>query len=617
MLDPSGNPIPIIAVDVDTGQLVSNADAGRGTVTAAISPLFTPGLTADGFADCAPGWATPIALPTGGATPIELRHVAGPGFESMSSVRNVLFLPDGFVESDREAFESLVRQIAHRLQSRRRVRPYDLLKDQFNYFSGWVPSRDAGISVLPEVLRSFPPSGPAQAFETDAAIAPIAAPATLVIGIPGTPATNDYFLLNECDTALHMALGGRPRAERSFELRNVHFHANRMDDADFNDFLTALSDAAGSPVGNVWASGQRDEDLVLILCRSQRLGGSNNSREPSGKCIGMTMGREDEHRVETRGGQVGWFLIADDIPARADIDMWTTAAHEIAHSFQLGDEYGDNTAAPSDLDAIRTEANLQVHDDVLNVGKLDGELIRWRWPRIEKAGAIKTDPLFIGPETEGLAYTMILESGHGAAFAFGDIVRARPRPLLGPVAPSDRLSIIRISGDLVTVVPLGTGVFDTSLYPAGSILMAPLRGPPTGTDPDGEDLELVHADIRARVTATGNPLNAASSDPPNRACVVGPLPSPTPASNFVGKAPRPPRHSYWIVGLYDNGRGYDCGVYRPTGICQMRSHNYKSGFLGIERAHPFCPVCRYVMVDHIDPSKHGDIDRDYGPRYPK
>ena len=98
---------------------------------------------------------------------------------------------------------------------------------------------------------------------------------------------------------------------------------------------------------------------------------------------------------------------------------------------------------------------------------------------------------------------------------------------------------------------------------------------------------------------------------------MGELPSPTPASNFVGKAPRPPRHSYWIVGLYDNGHGYDCGVYRPTGICQMRSHNYKSGFLGIERAHPFCPVCRYVMVDHIDPSKHGDIDRDYGPRYPK
>ena len=420
--------------------------------------------------------------------------------------------------------------------------------------------------MLPEVLR-WPPSGPAQAFETDAAIAPSAAPATLVIGIPGTAATNDFFLLNECDTALHMALGGRPRAERFFELRNVHFHANRMDDADFNDFLTALSDAAGSPVGNVWASGQRDEDLVLILCRSQRLGGSNNSRVPSGKCIGMTTGREDEHRVETRGGQVGWFLIADDIPARADIDMWTTAAHEIAHSFQLGDEYGDNTAAPSDLDAIRTSANLQVHDDVLNGGKLDGELIRWRWPRIEKAGAIKTDPLFIGVETEGLAYTMTLESGHGAAFAFGDIVRARPRPLLGPVAPSDRLSIIRISGDLVTVVPLGTGVFDTSLYPAGSILMAPLRGPPTGTDPDGEDLELVHADIRARVTATGNPLNAASN-PPNCACVVGPLPSPTPASNFVGKAPRPPRHSYWIVGLYDNGHGYDCGVYRPTGFAR-------------------------------------------------
>ena len=258
----------------------------------------------------------------------------------------------------------------------------------------------------------------------------------------------------------------------------------------------------GRKVGNVWASGQRDEDLVLILCRSQRNGGSNNSRVPSGKYIGMTMGREVEHRVETRGGQVGWFLIADDIPARAESKCGRPRRMRSHTRFGSATSMATTPPLRATSTRFRTKANLQVHDDVLNGGKLDGELIRWRWPRIEKAGAIKTDPLFIGLETEGLAYTMILESGHGAAFAFGDIVRARPRPLLGPVAPSDRLSIIRISGDLVTVVPLGTGVFDTRLYPAGSILMAPLRGPPTGTD------------LMARISSWSMPIYAPGSPRP-------------------------------------------------------------------------------------------------------
>jgi hypothetical protein len=30
----------------------------------------------------------------------------------------------------------------------------------------------------------------------------------------------------------------------------------------------------------------------------------------------------------------------------------------------------------------------------------------------------------------------------------------------------------------------------------------------------------------------------------------------------------------------------------------------------------FCAVCRYVMVDHIDPYKHFAIDRDYDDIYP-
>jgi hypothetical protein len=30
----------------------------------------------------------------------------------------------------------------------------------------------------------------------------------------------------------------------------------------------------------------------------------------------------------------------------------------------------------------------------------------------------------------------------------------------------------------------------------------------------------------------------------------------------------------------------------------------------------FCAVCRFVLVDFIDPSKHDSIDRDYDAIYP-
>jgi hypothetical protein len=33
--------------------------------------------------------------------------------------------------------------------------------------------------------------------------------------------------------------------------------------------------------------------------------------------------------------------------------------------------------------------------------------------------------------------------------------------------------------------------------------------------------------------------------------------------------------------------------------------------------YQFCHVCRYIMVDNIDPTKHGIIDEDYEKRVPE
>ena len=37
---------------------------------------------------------------------------------------------------------------------------------------------------------------------------------------------------------------------------------------------------------------------------------------------------------------------------------------------------------------------------------------------------------------------------------------------------------------------------------------------------------------------------------------------------------------------------------------------------GGERSYQFCPVCRYAMVDLLDPTLHGRMDDLYQPRYP-
>ena len=61
-----------------------------------------------------------------------------------------------------------------------------------------------------------------------------------------------------------------------------------------------------------------------------------------------------------------------------------------------------------------------------------------------------------------------------------------------------------------------------------------------------------------------------------------------------------------IIGLYEGGVTYHCNVYHPGGNCQMRS---------LDTAKFYCHVCRYVLVDHIDPTLHSKIDKMYNGVY--
>ncbi|GAB3945969.1 hypothetical protein GCM10028805_15920 [Spirosoma harenae] len=63
-----------------------------------------------------------------------------------------------------------------------------------------------------------------------------------------------------------------------------------------------------------------------------------------------------------------------------------------------------------------------------------------------------------------------------------------------------------------------------------------------------------------------------------------------------------------VIGLYAGGDQRHGGVYHPAASCMMRS--------SISDGHytELCAVCRYTLVNLIDPTKHRDFDADYMDR---
>jgi hypothetical protein len=292
-------------------------------------------------------------------------------------------------------------------------------------------------------------------------------------------------------------------------------------------------------------------------------------------------------------------------------------AHESAHSFGIGDEYGTEEGPPPATleDYVNAHPNLHTRGAVFDAsGRVVVPNIRWAgWVRIAKAGILDTGPVHRG----GNDVRIHCRRGTAWQFEAGDIVRLR-RARLTPVNPpsrsatpeerrvnplmSDRLRVVRCNGDELDLLWLGTLPLNFGDYGPGDRLICPVRAPDVSPGVLGDDRRLVPPNIESHMMSTGLPL--ASYDPAS-ADSLPQVPTSLPSS-VRGQ----PRIRANIIGLYEGGAEYYRGVFHPSGLCIMRGKQPT----GV--AARFCHVCRYALVDQIDPTKHRDIECAFAEQYP-
>jgi hypothetical protein len=437
---------------------------------------------------------------------------------------------------------------------------------------------------------------------------------------------SDRRLADERDTAFGLASGQRPAVDRPIPSRALTYNPRRTTRAHLDQFLATLTHGrGGSPIGATWVSGTtppgKDSSLVVVLCAGGRHAG----------------GRTPNENDLTRTDLIASALVAtgatplDPVPAsfrltprripvplgrggkpKVVAEAQSTAAHELAHGLGLGDEYGgfNNPLAEPKLKEIRSYLNIQLREELLIGGLLVADNVRWRWPRLLRAGK-----LVAAPELDGTGpgnFRLSLAPGHARSFKAGDRVRLR-----GPL-PSRS-----ISGELEVLPTLGAVdkvrvhdplLVQVLLFLPGSVLCVPRAAPPSAA---GDDFaELMAQKVRVHITATHGPLNAPKLTP-QRPCVGERDPFSTQRANNLpaGLPARQPPFRRWIVGLFEGGGEQNCTVLHPTGSCTMRSNAVPSTdpLTGAVTTNPgviyrFCNVCQYILVDRVDASRHKELE---------
>ena len=313
-------------------------------------------------------------------------------------------------------------------------------------------------------------------------------------------------------------------------------------------------------------------------------------------------------------GAPSFEMVPFPVPREIPLGAFGRVAHELAHSFNLDDEYARITrlSLPDNV-RLNTTLNLQRRNDVLDGGQLSGELVKWRWPRIRKAGVVQADPA-VGP-----TISVTLRVGEVGQFDLNETVRFRQRSLETPRAdlssPDLKVLSKNETTQTLTLEPLVPTPNTTwARFGPDSLLYAPVKAPSASRDNPTND---VYAEVLSPL------IRHQINQPPHNPQTLEPCQEDTKDQQDPVNLPdlSRPQERRRVIGLYSGGKGFSCNVFHPSGECIMRKEtqqrvNRVTGVVIDRQVYQFCHVCRYGLVDQIDPRQHDQIDREYEQNYP-
>ncbi|RSM79993.1 hypothetical protein DMH04_30810 [Kibdelosporangium aridum] len=289
-----------------------------------------------------------------------------------------------------------------------------------------------------------------------------------------------------------------------------------------------------------------------------------------------------------------------------------TIAHEFGHSFNLGDEYetrdGDGTAADAteDVDYDNLAVLGFVRAEAKPSRKIDAAKVKWlglprmtlsaklMLPSQNVPGGIRVtiDPRYMGKWVEA-------KKNNAEVHLRNFVVTPGGQQLPLSTDPGQLLTGLKI-GDIAEAagtVTLTGAVSPLPRYERGSTLYVPLK--------DGSDLvSVVHKAVRKLLTDKKIPLNAV----PINDRVSTDKDKPIDVDGFT--TPCDPTQT---LGVFEGGNEFSGGFYRPAGACKMRDQDGTKKE-GRGEGAEFCYVCKWLIVNRVDPDYHAILS---GLFYPK
>jgi len=657
---------PTANVDRDSGEIILKAGDNTSDTTpiTARLPAGMGGASATANIEVAAAWDS--------ANTVDASVVVGggwPGTLDPDKVANVLIIGDGFTPPARQRFLRYVNSLVHYIKKNPVNRPFDVLSTSMNFWTAFFPSTINGVSMNTEVYpvgtgadmkaravdppEDIPPESASGSWDMSHLIYHAGLPApvhetksvaeirTIWSNQIDSPPTEDNVdddmverwqrrakrsLIEMVDTELGITIGETTSSAGDY--RDINLNEFRIDRDDMDVLFRSLRDPRNIPINHLWAKTTpgcdpdtdpnclpKDYDMVCIL-----VAGKGRAANNEGYYFLDIM---DDVKIKNAAGRNAFeFNIApDDIPDETDNEHARVFVHELIHSFHIGDAYGEAIGPPVSrfsLDAIEESSNLTLEDNAKSGGRIDGDQIKWNWHRIRKAGVVDQA---ITAEAGG-KFKISMRTGDGFRFALGDTVHLRFRDFKQPLPKHPKISpplqVVEPAPDSVTVYvkpvagstfsyPDPTRLIDPANFIAefkpGSILYMPTRAPNSVYNANTYPYaELVAKNIKDFMTSHDTPLTEYPSEFDDNDVQNPRIDGVSLPDCFSRKRPR-------IIGLYSGGHGFHKGVFHPAGSCLMRDQDTDG--------QEICAVCRYILVDMIDPNEHWWIDRDLDSYYPQ